>query len=69
LRGLVRPGNSGGPLIDSAGQVLATVFAQVTDSSRRTGPGGFAVPNAVVSGELAKVKSTRSPVSTDGCAD
>ena len=27
LRGLVRPGNSGGPLVDADGRVLTTVFA------------------------------------------
>ena len=27
LRGLVRPGNSGGPVVDGAGHVLTTVFA------------------------------------------
>ena len=27
LRGRVRPGNSGGPMVDASGKVLATVFA------------------------------------------
>ncbi len=30
LRGRVRPGNSGGPMVDRAGQVVATVFAAIT---------------------------------------
>ena len=51
LRGLVRPGNSGGPLVSAQGQVLATVFAALTATSK---PGGFAVPNAVVQAQLAK---------------
>ncbi len=34
LRGLVRPGNSGGPLVDVDGRVLTTVFAATVDSQR-----------------------------------
>ena len=41
LRGRVRPGNSGGPVVDTHGRVMATVFAALTGTSR---PGGFAVP-------------------------
>lgn len=67
LRGLVRPGNSGGPMVDAAGQVVATVFAAITDAPRGQ-PGGFAVPDAVVAGELAKAHRARRFVSTDGCA-
>jgi S1-C subfamily serine protease/uncharacterized membrane protein required for colicin V production len=68
LRGLVRPGNSGGPMVDPAGQVIATVFAEVTDAPKGK-PGGFAVPNAVVSRELRKARNRTQPVSTEGCAD
>jgi S1-C subfamily serine protease len=32
LRGLVRPGNSGGPVVDSGGHVLTTVFAGTVGS-------------------------------------
>ena len=32
IRGLLRPGNSGGPVVDSRGRVLATVFAASTNS-------------------------------------
>lgn len=49
LRGLVRPGNSGGPIVDRAGRVLATAFASITGASR---PGGFAIPNRLVTAEL-----------------
>ncbi|MFN8132783.1 MAG: MarP family serine protease [Solirubrobacteraceae bacterium] len=62
LRGRVRPGNSGGPLVDGRGQVVATVFAATTGGGRR---GGFGVPNAVVRRVLA---GARGPVSTGGCA-
>ncbi len=66
LRGKVRPGNSGGPMIDRAGQVVATVFAAITGSSG--GQGGFAVPNALVAAQLAKSASRTHAVSTQPCA-
>ncbi|MCL2420196.1 MAG: MarP family serine protease, partial [Conexibacteraceae bacterium] len=61
LRGLVRPGNSGGPLVDAAGQVVGTVFAEITNAPAGA-PGGFAVPNSVVGHELAVARGRRSPV-------
>ncbi len=68
LRGLVRPGNSGGPMVDAAGQVVATVFAEVTNAPADR-PGGFAVPNSVVAAELAKARRAHGTVSTQSCAD
>jgi S1-C subfamily serine protease len=50
LRGLVRPGNSGGPLVDREGRVLTTVFASTTGGGPR---GGYGVANATVSDVLA----------------
>ena len=50
LRGVVRPGNSGGPLVDSGGHVLTTVFAGTVNSGPR---GGYGVANATVSSALA----------------
>jgi S1-C subfamily serine protease len=50
LRGLVRPGNSGGPVVNSEGRVLTTVFASTTSG----GPtGGYGVANATVAQMLA----------------
>jgi hypothetical protein len=50
LRGVVLPGNSGGPMVDASGHVATTVFAATTDG----GPhGGFGVANSVVGSELA----------------
>jgi S1-C subfamily serine protease len=68
LRGLVRPGNSGGPLVDAQGQVLATVFAEITNPEKGR-PGGFAVPNSVVETDLARALRTQTRVSTQTCAD
>jgi len=66
LRGRVRPGNSGGPMIDSHGHVVATVFAAITGSP--TGEGGFAVPNALVGKQLAAARGQAHSVPTGPCA-
>ncbi len=68
LRGLVRPGNSGGPLVDAGGGVLATVFASTVGGSS---PGGYGVANATVATELADANSSAAgggEVSTGPCA-
>lgn len=52
FRGVVRQGNSGGPLVDRSGRVVGTVFAQAV----REGPrGGYAVPNAIVAQTLRNI--------------
>jgi S1-C subfamily serine protease len=61
LRGKVRSGNSGGPVVDGAGRVLSTVFASTTSGAQ----GGFAVPNSIVAGALADAEGE---VSTGACA-
>jgi uncharacterized membrane protein required for colicin V production len=63
LRGRVRSGNSGGPVVDAQGRVLTTVFAATTSGA----PGGFGVPNAVVAGALAAAR-TSGRVSSGACA-
>jgi hypothetical protein len=60
LRGSVRSGNSGGPIVDTRGRVLGTVFAATTTGA----PGGFAVPNEVIE---AALRETPSPVDTGPC--
>jgi S1-C subfamily serine protease len=40
----VRSGNSGGPMVDGAGRVVATIFAATTSGPR----GGYGVPNSLV---------------------
>jgi hypothetical protein len=60
LRGLVRSGNSGGPVVDDAGRVLTTVFASAVSS----GHAGYGVPDSVVRGALARAHGA---VSTGPC--
>jgi S1-C subfamily serine protease len=66
IRGLIRPGNSGGPLVDAAGHVLTTVFAATV-----SGPsGGYGVARQTIASELAQAAS-RGPetaVATGACA-
>ena len=61
LRGLVRSGNSGGPMVDGEGRVVTTIFAATTRGPR----GGYGVPNAIVARALANLGG---PVSTGPCA-
>jgi S1-C subfamily serine protease len=63
LRGAVRSGNSGGPMVDAAGRVVTTVFAATTGGPR----GGFGVPNAIVRSTLSKARASDG-VSTGACA-
>jgi S1-C subfamily serine protease len=62
LRGAVRSGNSGGPMVDSQGRVVTTVFAATTSGPR----GGFGVPNALVREALDRAKGSGG-VSTGPC--
>jgi uncharacterized membrane protein required for colicin V production len=66
FRGVVRPGNSGGPVVDASGRVLATVFAKSTGSSRA---GGYGVPNAIVRQVLDGRVGEGRAISTGPCAD
>jgi S1-C subfamily serine protease len=66
FRGVVRPGNSGGPVVDTSGRVLATVFAKATRSGRA---GGYGVPNAIVRRVLDGAVGEGRAVSTGSCAD
>jgi S1-C subfamily serine protease len=67
LRGRVRSGNSGGPVVDRAGRVLTTVFAGTL-----SGPhGGYGVANSTVAAVLEGARRRVGAglvASTDGCA-
>jgi S1-C subfamily serine protease len=62
LRGSVRSGNSGGPLLDARGRVVGTVFAATTSGP----PGGFAIPAEDVRAALG---ASVAAVSTGTCTD
>jgi S1-C subfamily serine protease len=65
LRGLVRPGNSGGPVVDTAGHVLTTVFASTVGGSVH---GGYGVASATVSQALREAEAARrGTVSSGAC--
>ena len=63
LRGLVRSGNSGGPMVDGDGRVVTTIFA-----ARAAGGGGsgFGVPDSVVRNALRRANGL---VDTGPCAE
>jgi S1-C subfamily serine protease len=61
LRGLVRHGNSGGPVVDGRGRVLATVFAAASGRHRT----GYGVPDSIVRRALDRL---RGEVDTGPCA-
>ena len=50
IRGNVEAGNSGGPVVNSDGKVIATIFG-----ARQGSDDGYAVPNEKVSNALANV--------------
>lgn len=64
LRGLVRPGNSGGPIIERDGDVVGVVFAaSVTDDDT-----GYALTADQVMETAEEAKTRTSEVSTGDCA-
>ncbi len=59
LRGTVQRGDSGGPVVDAAGRVVAMMFAASED-----GGGGFGVP---VDDVVSALESPLKPVSPGPC--
>jgi S1-C subfamily serine protease len=64
IRGRVRSGDSGGPVVDAQGRVLATTFAASVGSNQ--GQSGYGVPDSIV---RAGLRSVRGPVDTGPCAE
>ena len=62
LRGVVRSGNSGGPMVDGDGRVVTTIFAAAGGSPSRT---GFGVPDSIVREALGRAGGA---VDTGPCA-
>ena len=52
----MRSGNSGGPVVDAAGHVLTTVFAQ-----RAGTDGGFGVPTTIVRSAIERGRNHGAP--------
>ena len=62
LRGLVRSGNSGGPVVDGDGRVLTTIFASTVGGGEHA---GYGVPDSIVARALGHL---HSGASTGPCA-
>jgi S1-C subfamily serine protease len=62
IRGPVRQGNSGGPMINRAGQVIGVVFGAAVDDDDT----GFVLTTDEVARQLAKIGNT-APVPTGAC--
>ncbi len=65
IRGLVRSGNSGGPLINPSGQVLGVIFAAAADDPQT----GFALTANEANPVMSAGRDATSPAGTGNCAE
>lgn len=64
IRGLVRSGNSGGPMVSEDGKVMGVIFAaSITDNST-----GYALTAKQVAADAERARFATSEVSTGACA-
>lgn len=61
LRGQVRPGNSGGPVMDREGEVLGAIFAADADNNKSN---SFAIPSRLIQDAITEVNG---PVDAGPC--
>lgn len=63
VRGTIRQGNSGGPMVDNSGNVLGVVFGASVDNTDT----GYVLTAAEVRGSLGDPAALTQPVSTQQC--
>ena len=63
MRGSIRQGNSGGPMVDVNGNVLGVVFGAATDNTDT----GYVLTAADVQGKIGDITKLVDPVNTQNC--
>ncbi len=64
ITGMVEPGNSGSPLVDSHGQVVGVIFSKSTTDDDV----GYALTSPGVLNEVIEAENRTTPVSTEACS-